>query len=324
MRGRLSYRLRRNNTYGSSVRSYRTKIAEWGIGRPRPSRRTTRLASPTTPSDAYLLSTSTSLHTNMTEHLGTQTAESSHDPTRDSTSTHALNLPIIPADFDIESLSNITMGNFDGGESARESRHSRIDLSCACSCKASQLAALMQQFLTFWNPTLKSNLRAPRIPESFHDGVDNILHYAARFNLSPELYDRFFDNPRIQRSIHLRDCSGMTALEIAIRRKDIVGVKALLSHGACYKQRTTANKTMLHLSTIAFPSADITIALLQKAVDEGDTTLLRWYHGVRVEALDKASKAIISSSHHSRLRDSYRTVYLVTRVDGQFARWSLV
>lgn len=198
--------------------------------------------------------------------------------------------------------------------------HRRAHLDCACSCKAVELAAHFQHLLSLCGHILGNpERRLPDWGSSYKDGVDNILHYATRFSTISSLYQRILWEARRGNGIDARDCDGMTALEIAVRRCNAEVAKTLLLNGASYRLCSMSKETMLHLSMISSPNYRITAEIVLYAFLREGEDAIQWYRTVREVAMTLANRSIDLGIASKTLAKSYRTMYLIIRMDGQLS-----
>lgn len=177
----------------NSTRAYRQKLLEWQMKRPRQSRGTL---------EATLHGSDFNLQEETFSRISSNEEDQNVSPI--TADTHQLTTPI-----------------------AALVSHSRTNLSCACSCKAEELAAHFQGLLYLWDPTLGIPPVAPDLERRLEDGVDNILHCATRFTMNSYFYKRIFWHAKIRSGINTRDCDGMTALDIAVRTGNLDAIRSL-------------------------------------------------------------------------------------------------
>lgn len=146
----------------------------------------------------------------------------------------------------------------------------------------------MQRILASFKPATSNSWPELALQESaFVDGVDNVLHFATRrLGTQTALYARLVhDIAGKDLDINARDCTGMTALEIAIRKGDYEAVQVLRRAGASRSLCSSPGENLLHISMTQCRDPSITRELLSVSFTDGGT-------GVYTDSLEESIRLV--------------------------------
>lgn len=75
---------------------------------------------------------------------------------------------------------------------------------------------------------------------------------------------------------------------------------------------------MLRFSILSFPDTDSASSILLHAIEREDHTAIRCYQALRKEAMHFATRTINQGVASKALANSYRIMYLILKIDGDF------
>lgn len=177
----------------------------------------------------------------------------------------------------------------------------------------------MQALCSLWNSKRPAHVLSVAVYQAVSrhpssNDKDNILHYSTRLGMPPKLYTAIITGYSRHNNIDDRDCSGMTALEIAVRRSDHLAVQALLSTGASERNRSQPDQRLWRLSIFEYPNHDVTRILWLNEIEKGDYADTR-FQDAHAGTIASISDSLRSTQDPVRLSQNYQSLRCVLEAE---------